>query len=68
MGKYVLKDSPILILDEPTSALDQNTKKTIIRIINKLKNKTIIIITHDRDILSHVDKAYELVNGKLKMI
>lgn len=66
--RAILKDAPILILDEPTSALDQNTKKIVIKTINKLKDKTVIIITHDKDLLHHVDRAYELVNGKLKMI
>jgi ATP-binding cassette, subfamily B, bacterial MsbA len=66
--RAILKDAPILILDEPTSALDQSTKKLIIKTINKLKGKTVIIITHDSSILSIVDRAYELANGKLKMI
>ena len=66
--RAILKDAPILVLDEPTSALDQATKKIVIRTINKLKDKTVIIITHDKDLLTHVDKAYELVNGKIRMI
>lgn len=66
--RAILKDGSIIILDEPTSALDQKTKQMIIQVIKKLKGKTVIIITHDRDILPHVDKGYELINGKLKMI
>ncbi len=66
--RSILKDSSVLILDEPTSALDQTTKQMILRVIKQLKGKTIIIITHDRDILRHVDKTYELSGGKLKMI
>ncbi len=66
--RAILKDAPVLILDEPTSALDQYTKKKILNIIKNIKNKIVIIITHDKDILDYVDKAYELVNGKLKMI
>lgn len=64
--RALLKDCPILILDEPTSALDQNTKSVIFKIIQNIKDKTIIIITHDKDILSYIDKSYEMINGKLK--
>jgi ABC-type multidrug transport system fused ATPase/permease subunit len=66
--RSILKDAPILVLDEPTSALDQNTKRMILNVIKKLKGKTVLIISHDKEILKHVDKAYELINGKLKMI
>ena len=52
-------DSELFILDEPTSALDKITQK---QIINNLlsKNKTIIIISHDEDILSLGKKTYWL--------
>lgn len=66
--RAILKDSPILILDEPTSALDAGTKKIVMNLVKKLKDKIVIIITHDKDMVSHVDKVYELVGGKLNMI
>jgi ABC-type multidrug transport system fused ATPase/permease subunit len=66
--RSLLKNTPILILDEPTSALDHATKKTILNIIKKLKGKTVIIITHDKDILPYIDKSYELIGGELKMM
>lgn len=51
----------IMIYDEPTSALDKNTKTIIIDIIKSLsKNKTIIIVTHDNDLVNISDKIYEL--------
>jgi ABC-type bacteriocin/lantibiotic exporter with double-glycine peptidase domain len=66
--RSLLKDAPILILDEPTSALDANTKKMVLELIKKLRNKTVIIITHDKAIVPCVDKVYELSGGRLKMI
>jgi ABC-type multidrug transport system fused ATPase/permease subunit len=67
LSRSLLRNTPILLLDEPTSALDKNTKNTVINIIKNLKNKTVIIITHDPSIISCVDKVYEFVNGKLKI-
>jgi ABC-type multidrug transport system fused ATPase/permease subunit len=60
-------DSELFILDEPTSALDKNTQK---QIINNLlsKNKTIIIISHDEDILSLGKKIYKLKNKSINQV
>jgi ABC-type bacteriocin/lantibiotic exporter with double-glycine peptidase domain len=60
-------DSELFILDEPTSALDKNTQK---QIINNLlsKKKTIILISHDEDILRLGKKIYRLKNKNIMSI
>jgi ABC-type bacteriocin/lantibiotic exporter with double-glycine peptidase domain len=60
-------DSELFILDEPTSALDKNTQK---QIINNLlsKKKTIILISHDEDILRLGKKIYRLKNKNIMLI
>ena len=58
--------SEILVLDEATSALDDMTKKIIMDEIYQIcENKTLIIITHQPNIISDCDKIYELKNGVL---
>jgi ABC-type multidrug transport system fused ATPase/permease subunit len=64
--RALLKNTNVLLLDEPTSALDANTKKIILGLLKKIRSKTIIIITHDDDILSYVDKSYVLKNGRIE--
>jgi ABC-type multidrug transport system fused ATPase/permease subunit len=66
--RSILKNAPILVLDEPTSALDQKTKNAVLHIIKGIKNKTVIIITHDKSIIPYVDKVYELSNGNLNSL
>jgi ATP-binding cassette subfamily B protein len=59
--KAILGNFPIIILDEPTSSLDELSRKQVIYLIKKLsRNKTLIIITHDKDILSHMDRVITL--------
>lgn len=59
----------VVILDEPTIGLDSSSKKNLISLIRKLKtryHKTIIIITHDVDLLHQIsDYVFVLDNGKV---
>lgn len=45
--RSLIQNKKILLIDEPTSSLDKKTKKVILDLINKIKNKTVIIVTHD---------------------
>ena len=55
------KNNKIILLDEPTTSLDKNNKKIILNAIKELsKNSTMIIITHDNELLNYVDKVYTI--------
>ncbi len=43
----LMQDPPYLILDEPTTALDESLKKDLLTWLGSLRNKGIIIISHD---------------------
>lgn len=48
----------ILILDEPLTSLDSETRYKVINlIVNEKKNKTLIIITHDKEIITYADNT-----------
>ena len=49
--RTLIQDRPIILLDEPTSSLDAKNKRTIIDIIRNINNKTLIVTTHDTDLL-----------------
>ena len=51
----------IIIFDEPLTSLDKKTRMKIIKlIINETKGKTIIIISHDEEILPYSDKIIKI--------
>jgi ATP-binding cassette subfamily C protein len=54
----LIHTSDILILDEPTNNLSYSLKIRLLKTINQFKKykKGILIITHDKDVLSIVDK------------
>ena len=50
LARAFMVDRSILLLDEPFSALDQDTKETMIQFVkDRAKNKTVILVTHDRN-------------------
>ena len=65
----ILKNGSIIIFDEPLAGLDSISRKRMIKLINDLtKDKTLIIITHDKEILSITDKVINLDNVAKKSI
>lgn len=46
LARAILSDRPILLLDETTSALDETTETALLKNLNALTDKTIIMITH----------------------
>ncbi len=63
--RSILNNSKIIIMDEPLAGLDQSTRIKIIKlIITECKNKTLIVITHDKEILPYINKKINLQNLK----
>ena len=64
--RCMAKNNKIVILDEPTSAIDVHNKENIINAIKELSNnKTVILITHDENLLSLVNRIIKLQSGKI---
>ena len=56
----------IIILDEPTIGLDPWSKKSFIELINKLRiDTTIILVSHDFDLLKISDRILFLKEGQI---
>lgn len=63
----IFKEGNIIIFDEPLAGLDSITRKKIINLIkDKCKEKTVIIITHDKEIIPYCN--YILNMDKIKRI
>ena len=57
----ILKKGNIIMFDEPLAGLDGKTREKIIHMINDMsKGKTLIVITHDKEILRIMDKVIDL--------
>ncbi len=63
----IFKKGKIIIFDEPLAGLDSITRKKIMNLIkDKCKDKTVIIITHDKEIIPYCN--YILNMDKIKKI
>jgi putative ABC transport system ATP-binding protein len=66
-ARALANDPPLLLADEPTGNLDTKSGQKIIQILQALKNegKTIIVSTHDPEIMPLADLKVYLDEGKL---
>ena len=65
LGAVFAQQPDLVLLDEPTNNLDAGAKH---QLISMLRSSTIpaIVVSHDRELLAHVDEIAELFNGQLR--
>ena len=66
LARLLYHEREILILDEATNAIDKKSEEHIIKSMSLLKNKTIILISHDYQNLKYCDKLYRINEGKIE--
>ena len=65
LARALINDPDLLIVDEPTSHVDNETQSCILRHLQKRQasGTTILVATHDPNLLRHADTHYEIDNG-----
>jgi ABC-type bacteriocin/lantibiotic exporter with double-glycine peptidase domain len=68
---YILRNlvnskKKIIVMDEPTASLDGNTKDYFLNLIKLITDKTIIIVTHDKDCFNVLTRRITLDSGSIK--
>jgi putative ABC transport system ATP-binding protein len=67
IARALANDPPILMADEPTGNLDEATRTSVLELFAKLnaEGRTIIIVTHERDISDYTDQQVTLIDGQI---
>lgn len=67
IARALANDPPILMADEPTGNLDEVTRTSVLELFAKLNadGRTIIVVTHERDISEYTDRQVTLVDGRI---
>ena len=66
VARALLMNPRVLLADEPTGNLDADTGGEIVRLlrdINRDEGVTIVMVTHNLDIVSATDRVVRMVNG-----
>ncbi|MCK4733777.1 MAG: ABC transporter ATP-binding protein, partial [Methanophagales archaeon] len=67
IARALVNDPILLLADEPTGNLDSKAGEEIMELFDELNvdGKTIVVVTHDRDIARHTQKIIRLKDGKI---
>lgn len=67
IARSIVTEPSILLADEPTGALDQKTGIQIMELFQELnqEGRTIVMITHDRNIAKHGNRIVNIIDGLL---
>jgi putative ABC transport system ATP-binding protein len=67
LARALANDPPILVADEPTGNLDSETAGVIFDLLESQVSagKTVIIVTHDRELSTRAPRVIRLADGKI---
>jgi len=68
IARSLANDPEVILADEPTGNLDSKTGETVMSFLeslNRKEGKTIIMVTHDRNVAHHADRIEFLKDGMI---
>ncbi len=67
IARALANDPPILVADEPTGNLDSSNADRVWQLFKDLaaEGKTVLVVTHEREIAQHVTRTVRLVDGQI---
>ena len=68
IARSLMNNPDIILADEPTGNLDEKNTEDIMAILQKLRteeNKTIVMVTHDKNFSRFADQSYTIENGMI---
>ena len=68
VARALINDPEIIIADEPTADLDADTTVLVMELLKERAKDgaSVIIVTHDRDVIPYADSVYTMDKGELK--
>lgn len=68
IARAMINDPKVLLCDEPTGNLDKRSGQEVMELLlkmNREQNKTILIVTHDREIAAQCKRVIEISDGEV---
>lgn len=70
IARALVHDPLFILADEPTGNLDNETGAQVLDLLQHLvrnAGKSLIVVTHNQDIITLADRIYYLINGRLEV-
>lgn len=68
IARAIIHEPEILFADEPTASLDSKRSTEVMELIERLAselNITVLMVTHDKDMLKYAERIVEMKDGKI---
>ena len=67
IARALANDPPLVTADEPTGNLDSQSARSVLKLFHRLvgEGKTILMVTHDRDLAAQAQRTMELADGEI---
>ena len=69
LARALVNNPSIILADEPTGALDTRTSVEVMEIfqrLNRERNLTLIIVTHEPDVAQYADRIIQFRDGRIR--
>jgi ABC-type lipoprotein export system ATPase subunit len=68
IARAIIHDPKLLFADEPTASLDSKRSTEVMELIKRLSRDlgiTVLMVTHDMDMLAYADRRIEMKDGQI---
>ncbi|MBP2476018.1 putative ABC transport system ATP-binding protein [Crossiella equi] len=67
IARALVTEPALLLADEPTGNLDSKSTAEVLAILDRLneQGRTVLMITHERDVAEHASRILHMVDGKI---
>ena len=71
IARALANDPALILADEPTGNLDDDNARNIAELLSSTcreRGKTLILVTHDRQMIRPVDRVFDMRDGSLTLM
>ena len=71
IARALANDPALILADEPTGNLDDDNARNIAELLSRTcreRGKSLILVTHDRQVIRSVDRVFDMRDGSLTLI